>query len=118
MGELRVVFGLDIGVAFNGPVDTLISDEIAEHVLTVLREVVTDVSRHTRATRATVSLSVDHGRCRLSVADDGAGVGSGPAPVASAWPMCADGLRSCKVAARWAALRVAGPSSSGASPLS
>ena len=50
----------------------------AEHALALaLREAVTNVVRHARATRCTVALCAVDGRVRLEVADDG--VGSGPA---------------------------------------
>ncbi len=43
-------------------------------VFSVARELLSNVVRHSRATRARVTLKVDDGMCRLDVADDGVGM--------------------------------------------
>ncbi|MGO9341563.1 MAG: GAF domain-containing sensor histidine kinase, partial [Acidimicrobiales bacterium] len=72
--ELSPVVGFEIHVSFDGPVDSAISDQIAEHLLAVLREAVTNVGRHAQATEATVRLSANNGFCRLEVSDNGCGI--------------------------------------------
>ncbi len=47
---------------------------MAEQVLATIREAVTNVGRHARATQATVLLSVAEGLCRLEVVDNGRGI--------------------------------------------
>jgi signal transduction histidine kinase len=67
--------GLDVRVDIQGPIDTALSDEIAEHLVFSLREALTNVIRHASASRADVRVSVDHSSVVLRVADDGIGVG-------------------------------------------
>jgi len=72
--ELRVVTGFDVHRSFDGPVDMVISDEIAEHLLATIREAVTNVGRHAHASTATVRLSADGNECVLEVRDNGRGL--------------------------------------------
>lgn len=58
-----------------GPVDE-IDVPIMEHVLAVLREALSNVSRHAQATAAVVQLSVTDGRVELRVEDNGRGIHS------------------------------------------
>jgi signal transduction histidine kinase len=73
--ELTVVVGFEVRRAFEGPVDAAISDAIAEHLLATIREAVTNVGRHARATQASVRLSVRGNDCLLQVTDNGCGLG-------------------------------------------
>ena len=73
--ELSPVVGFDVAVTFSGPVDSLISDEVAEHLLAVVREAVTNIGRHAHATQAVVTLRVVGGICGLEIVDDGRGLG-------------------------------------------
>ena len=51
-----------------------------EHVLAVIREAVSNIGRHAKASAATVAIRVADGSCRLQVIDDGQGMsGSEPA---------------------------------------
>jgi signal transduction histidine kinase len=72
--DLNVVVDFEVNSSFDGPVDTAISDEIAEHLLATVREAVTNIGRHAQATQATVRLSVDSEHCRLQVTDNGRGL--------------------------------------------
>lgn len=72
--ELRGVVGFDASVVFDGPVDTEVPGDIALHVLFTVREALTNVGRHARASRASISLSVGGGACTLVVSDDGRGL--------------------------------------------
>ena len=73
--ELGELLGFDVRVIFEGPVDTVVSDEVADHVLAIIREALTNVARHARATEATVLLGVEGSRCRLQISDNGRGMG-------------------------------------------
>ncbi len=73
--ELNPVVGFEVHVSFDGPVDSATSDEIAEHLLAVVREAVTNIGRHAEATKASLKLSCGNGFCRLEVSDNGRGVG-------------------------------------------
>jgi signal transduction histidine kinase len=71
---LNSVVGFAVQVAFDGPVDSAISEEIAEHLLAVVREALTNIGRHAHASHASLSLSVADGACRLQITDDGTGI--------------------------------------------
>jgi signal transduction histidine kinase len=75
--ELTVITGFEVHSSFYGPVDSAISDAIAEHLLATLREAVTNVGRHARATQASVRISVASDECLLQVTDNGRGFGPG-----------------------------------------
>lgn len=76
--ELEPVVGFRIPVDFVGPVDASVSDEVADHLLATLREALSNVARHARATSASVSLTAVGHDCRLEVRDDGRGIAEGP----------------------------------------
>ncbi len=72
--DLRPVVGFDVRASFQGPVDAAVPDNVAEHLLAVIREAVTNIGRHAQATGATVDITVKDGHCRLRVVDDGVGM--------------------------------------------
>jgi signal transduction histidine kinase len=72
--ELTPVVGFDVRVTFEGAVDATVSDQLAEHLLAVVREAVTNIGRHAQATEATVFVRVTDGQCRLQVIDNGCGL--------------------------------------------
>jgi len=77
--DLRPVAGFEVRAAFDGPVDTAVPDIVLEHLLAVVREAVSNIGRHAAATQARVTVSVESGRCRLLIVDDGCGLAtSGP----------------------------------------
>ena len=78
--ELRPVLGFRVPVDFVGPVDSVLSDEAAEQLMATLREALTNIARHARATSASVTLTVDGRDCRLEVRDDGRGMVGTPEP--------------------------------------
>lgn len=73
--ELNDLLGFEARVGFEGPVDTGLSDAVLEHVLFVLREALTNTSRHAEASAAGVLLTVAAGHCTLVVTDNGRGFG-------------------------------------------
>jgi signal transduction histidine kinase len=72
--ELAPVVGFNVRVSFDGPVDTAVTGDVAEHLLATVRESVTNIGRHAHATDASVTLSVQNGQCRLIVTDNGSGL--------------------------------------------
>jgi signal transduction histidine kinase len=58
-----------------GPVDTVVSAEVREQLLPVLREALSNLARHAAAEHAEISLTVDDHEVRLAVVDDGVGIG-------------------------------------------
>ena len=71
--EAARALGFDPLVTFDGPVDTLATDTIREHVLATLREALSNVTRHARASSVTIELAGDARQLRLCVRDDGIG---------------------------------------------
>jgi signal transduction histidine kinase len=56
--------------------DAAVTDELAPDLLAVVRETLTNVARHARASSVRLRLRVDDGIC-LEVADDGRGIAPG-----------------------------------------
>lgn len=67
------VLGFSPAVSFNGP-DSLVPPETAENVLVVCREALSNIARHTGASSAAVTLSIDS-EVVLTVGDNGRGLG-------------------------------------------
>ncbi len=65
-------------IAFRGPVEAAVSDELAVHLLAVLREALANVGRHARASTVDVVVIAADGSVTLSVADDGIGLSDAP----------------------------------------
>jgi signal transduction histidine kinase len=74
--EARPLLGFDPRVAFVGPVDAAVPDEVIDDVVAVVREGLTNVARHAQATEASVEVRVGEADVMIEVADDGAGVGA------------------------------------------
>jgi len=68
-----VSLGFGVRLRFEGAVDALVPPDVAEHVVAVLREALSNVVRHASASRAEVRLGVGDDVV-LIVSDDGAGV--------------------------------------------
>src|SRR5262249_19275298 len=60
-----------------GPLDAVVDDEIGAHLISVLREGLSNVVRHAHASRVEVTVSVADARVRAEVRDDGVGPGTG-----------------------------------------
>jgi signal transduction histidine kinase len=60
-------------VSFAGPVDLIVTDELAGDVIAVAREALVNVVKHSGATRTSVTLAVRDGEVVLEVVDDGHG---------------------------------------------
>lgn len=68
--------GFDPEVRFSGPVDRLVPEHVAVELLTTLREALSNVARHARATRVVVEVSAGE-EVSLRVRDNGPGPGGG-----------------------------------------
>ncbi|MFF1478949.1 GAF domain-containing protein [Streptomyces sp. NPDC058301] len=77
VGEAAPVLGFAPSVRMEGLLDTDVPKEVADHVVAVLSESLTNIARHARAARAEVVLATDGREVRLSVTDDGVGIPSG-----------------------------------------
>ena len=65
--------GFEPSVTFDGPVDTVMTDELADQLLAVEREALSNVAKHARATSVSLSIAVDDTTVTLRVADNGIG---------------------------------------------
>jgi signal transduction histidine kinase len=74
--DAKAALGFAPSLRFRGPVDTSVSGEISEQLLPVLREALSNVARHARATSASVEVVLDSDLL-LRVTDDGVGIPSG-----------------------------------------
>lgn len=69
----RTQIAIEPKLAFEGR----LQGDVETHLFRIAQEALTNVVRHSGATSATVSLSEDNGRLRLSVADNGRGLPAG-----------------------------------------
>lgn len=69
--------GFDPAVRFSGPVDTVIPAAVAEQMLAVMRELLSNVAKHAHAKSVSVSLVADADIAELTVSDDGVGLPAG-----------------------------------------
>jgi len=71
--EASRTLGFDPTVHFDGPIDSAVTEETAEHLLAVIREALSNVARHARASRAELRVRTDDEGLTLTVEDDGIG---------------------------------------------
>jgi signal transduction histidine kinase len=72
--EYAAVLGFRPQLRTDGPVDTVVPEEIAEDVLAVLREGLSNAARHARPTRVEIHLVATVTEVSLRLADNGVGV--------------------------------------------
>lgn len=65
--------GVEPSTHFDGPVDTVVVDDLAVHVLAVVRESLANVARHAGATAVEVRIVATGDHVRVEVVDDGVG---------------------------------------------
>jgi signal transduction histidine kinase len=77
VGDMLPSLGFRPSVTLNGPLNSAVPEQVRTHLLAVLREALSNVGRHARASSATVTLSVDNApepSVELVVEDDGRGL--------------------------------------------
>ena len=74
--EMAPALGFAPSLQLEGALDTMVPDDIAEHMLTALRESLSNAARHASADRVQVTVSVGN-ELKLTVRDDGVGIASG-----------------------------------------
>ena len=75
--EAARTLGFEPVVRFDGPIDSLTDDAVADDVVAVVREALSNVSRHAHAKSVELSLTAVDGSLVLLVVDDGVGPGNG-----------------------------------------
>lgn len=73
--EVSGVLGFEPRVRFSGPIDAVVPEPVVEDLVAVLREALTNAARHARASRVDVEIAATTAELRLTVADDGVGLG-------------------------------------------
>lgn len=61
-------------IRFAGPIDLILTGRLGDDVIAVVREALTNVSRHARARTALVDITVTESEVTITVDDDGVGV--------------------------------------------
>ncbi|MEU6577560.1 GAF domain-containing protein [Streptomyces sp. NPDC046805] len=74
VGEAAPVLGFAPSLRMEGLVDTDVPRDVADHILAVLSEALTNIARHARADRAQVALTTDGREAVLTVSDNGVGI--------------------------------------------
>lgn len=77
VAEAQGTLGFAPRLSMEGLLDTDVPQELADHVVAVLGEALSNAARHARAGRVEVTLRALAGRVSLVVADDGVGVPEG-----------------------------------------
>ncbi|MEU7344317.1 histidine kinase [Streptomyces sp. ZL-24] len=77
IGEAAPLLGFAPSVRMEGLLDTHVPGRIADHVMAVLTESLTNIARHAHADRADVVLDTDGKQVRLMVTDNGVGIPAG-----------------------------------------
>jgi signal transduction histidine kinase len=73
VAETSTALGFEPRVEFVGPVDSVVTAELAEELLVSLRETLSNVARHAMATHVDIHVGVTDGELVLRVADAGSG---------------------------------------------
>ncbi len=74
VSELTPILPATPRVGFDGALDTMVPSGVAEHLLHVVREALTNVAKHAQASEVSLRLSVDHQEITVTVNDDGMGL--------------------------------------------
>jgi signal transduction histidine kinase len=73
--DLSDALGFSPTFRFDGPIEAAVSRELADHVLAVVREALSNVARHAESSGAAVLVEADPDRVTVIVEDEGVGPG-------------------------------------------
>jgi signal transduction histidine kinase len=76
MEEETPVLGFSPDIRFTGPLDLGVGSELADDVVAVVREALSNVGRHAAASSVAVEVSLVQGMVTVDVCDDGRGIGN------------------------------------------
>ncbi|WP_426244419.1 GAF domain-containing protein [Nocardioides sp. LHG3406-4] len=74
--EHTAAFGFTPHLRFAGPIDQVVPEALVDDLSAVLRESLTNITRHAQATRVEVVVSATGDEVQVDVIDDGVGIGS------------------------------------------
>ena len=72
--EMASLLGFPPRLRLEGPIDTVVDRDLVDHLVPVLRESLTNVAKHARASTVVVRVEVIGGMLELEVVDDGVGL--------------------------------------------
>ncbi len=75
VADVAATLGFEPRVRLDGPIDSVVPEAVADDLIAVAREALTNVSRHADATRVSVTLTAGSTEFALDVIDDGVGIG-------------------------------------------
>jgi signal transduction histidine kinase len=75
VGETTDLLGFEPRVRFGGPVDSTVGPDMAEDLVAVAREALSNAARHAQARAVELSLTVSDTALVMEVVDDGVGLG-------------------------------------------
>jgi signal transduction histidine kinase len=75
--------GFTVATRFNGPIDTNVGDEVADHLVAVAREALANAVRHADATHVSLEIDADSTWVTLRVRDNGVGLAANDDPDAT-----------------------------------
>jgi signal transduction histidine kinase len=76
MEEETPVLGFSPDIRFTGPLDLGVGSDLADDVVAVVREALSNVGRHAAASSVAVEVSLVQGMVTVDVCDDGRGIGN------------------------------------------
>jgi signal transduction histidine kinase len=74
LGETSGLFPAPPRLAFSGPVDLMVPDDMADDLIAVVREGLANIARHAGATSVSIAVAVSEGGVTVEVIDDGCGI--------------------------------------------
>lgn len=72
--EMATLLGFPPRMRLDGPIDTAVGSDLVEHLVPVLRESLTNVAKHARASSVVVRIEVVADAVEIEVVDDGVGL--------------------------------------------
>ena len=72
--EAARALGFEPTTAFEGPIDSVTTNELREHVLAMVREALSNVTKHAQATTVHIEIAVDAQHLVVCIRDDGIGI--------------------------------------------
>jgi signal transduction histidine kinase len=78
--EAARALGYEPRVSFDGPIDTMVNDELRGELVAIVREALSNIARHAQATEASVEVMVDDGLLTVRVVDNGVGIAANARP--------------------------------------
>ena len=77
--ELHAALGFEPSVTFSGPLDTMVTKQVASQALPMVREALSNIARHARATATTITLACNDS-LNIVIEDNGRGISNAGTP--------------------------------------